>query len=372
MSPAPLTIAVVGGSSEHRGVVRDLFEPPRYQVLEAADGATGFDLIRREQPDCVLLDLGLPGRDGFALLERLRAESATRGIAVVVLAAGDEGPEPVERALRAGAVDYITRPASPEQLAVRVQATLERRRLMRELHDLRGWFTSMLGHDLRSPLTVIMGYVQLLEFASDALAPSHRRYLASIRAACTRMLGQLRDILDVSTLEAGTLTLQRAPVDLAALAAATVGRMRPAADPQSINLHVPAEPAEVTVEADANRLEQVLTNLLGHALRFSPAGGRVAVEVWADAGAAYVAVSDAGPGIPAAEAPGVFELRRSGAAASTRGDASGLGLVLCRYLVEAHGGTIRAEGAPGGGARFVLALPRAGGVSAPTTSAARG
>ena len=368
----PLTIAVVDDSSENRAVVRDLFEPPRYQVLEAADGATGLDLIRREQPDCVLLDLGLPDRDGFEVLERLRSDSATRGIAVVVLAAGDDTTGTIERALRTGAVDYVTTPASSERVAVRVRAALERRRLLRELHDLRGRFTSLLGHDLRSPLTVIMGYVQLLEFGSAALAPPHRRYLASIRGACTRMLGLIRDILDVSTLEAGTLTLQRAPVDLAALAAATVDRMRPAADPQSISVDVRAAPAAVTVEADAGRLEQVLTNLLAHALRFTPAGGRVAVEVWADADAAHVAVSDAGPGIPAAEVPRLFELRKSGAGMSGRGDASGLGLVICRHLVEAHGGTIRAESAPGGGTRFVLALPRAGGVSAAAAPAARG
>lgn len=368
----PLTIAVVDHSSESRAVVRGLFEPPRYQVLEATDGATGFDLIRREQPDCVLLDLGLPGRDGFEVLERLRGDSTTRGIAVVVLASSDDDSGTIERALRAGAEDYIGRPASPERVAVRVQAALERRRLLRQLHDLRSRFASLLGHDLRSPLTVVMGYVQLLEVGSAALAPPHRRYLASIRGACTRMLGLIRDILDVSTLEAGTLTLQRAPVDLAALAAATVDRMRPTADPQSISVRVRAAPAAVVVEADAGRLEQVLTNLLGHALSVTPAGGRVTVEVWGDAEAAHVAVSDAGPAILPAEAPRLFELRESGAGTSARGAASGLGLVICRHLVEAHGGTIHAESAPDGGVRFVLALPRAVGVSAAASPAARG
>jgi signal transduction histidine kinase len=356
----PLTIAIVDDSSESRALIRDLFEPPDYRVLEAVDGAAGLDLIRREQPDCVLLDLALPGLDSFEVLERLRGDSRTREVAVVVLTAGDDSTGTMERALRAGAVDYITTPASPERVAARVRAALERRRLLQELHEMRRRFTSMLGHDLKSPLTVIAGYLQLLELSSAALLPQHRRYLTSIRGACTRMVGLIADILEVSRLEAGPLTLEQGPVDLTALAAAIVERMRPAAAQQSVVLDFRSA-APTTVDADAGRLEQVLTNLLVHALKFTPSGDRIGVEVWADGEEAHVAVSDSGPGIPAAEAPLLFEFSGASAARSVRGTRTGLGLVICRHLVEAHGGRIWIESESDRGARVVFQLALAGG-----------
>jgi signal transduction histidine kinase len=355
----PTTLLVVDDSRERRALIRDLFEPPDYRVLEAVDGTAGLDLIHREQPDCVLLGLDLPDLDSFEVLERLRGDSRTREVAVVVLTAGDDGPGRTARALRAGAVDYITMPASPARVAARVRAAIERHRLLQELHETRRRYTSMLAHDLKSPLTVITGYLQLLELSSAALLPQQRRHLTAIRGACTRMAGLIADLLEVSTLEAGPLTLERGAVDLTSLAAASVEHLRPAAAQQSVLLDFrSAGPA--IVDADAGRLEQVLANLLGHALKFTPGGGRIDVEVWTDGEAAHVAVSNSGPGIPAADAPRPVEPSGASAVEPVAGTGSGLGLVICRHLVEAHGGRIWVESASDRGARVVFRLGLAG------------
>ena len=355
----PFTIVVIDDNEPNRAVIRFLFEPPDYRVLEAADGLTGLELIRVEQPDCVMLDLAMPGLDGYQVLDRLRTEPRTREIPVLVLTASDENTGAMERALKAGAVDYLTKPISPGRVAARVRAAIERRRLIQEVQELRGTFTSMLVHDLRSPLTIITGYLQLLEGAAEALPPKHRRYLGSIRDACTRMIRLISDILDVSKLEEGKLTLDPEPLDLVDLAGEIIERLRPVAVQQSVTIDFRHAETAMMVTADARRLEQVLMNLLSNALKFTPPGGRIDVSLAADGDAARVVVSDSGPGIPADEMPLLFQkFSQASAARTVRSPGSGLGLVICRHLIEAHGGRIWAESEPGRGSRFVFLLPR--------------
>lgn len=354
----PFTIVVVDDNEPNRAVIRFLFEPPDYRVLEAADGLTGLELIRAEQPDCVLLDLAMPGLNGFQVLDRLRAEPRTREIPVLVLTASEESTGAMERALKAGAVDYLTKPISPGRVAARVRGAIERRRLVQEMQELRGTFTSMLVHDLRSPLTIITGYLQLLEGAAEALPPKHRRYLGSIRDACTRMIRLIGDILDVSKLEEGKLTLDPEPLDLVEFTAEIVERLRPVAVQHSVMLDFSHAETALTVTADARRLEQVLMNLLSNALKFTPPGGRIGVSLAMEGESVRVVVSDSGPGIAPDEMALLFEKFSQASTARTVGSpGSGLGLVICRHLIEAHGGRIWAESEPGRGSRFVFLLP---------------
>ena len=356
----PLTIVVVDDNEQNRLVIRYLFEPPDYRVVEAPDGVTGLEVIRAELPDCVLLDLNMPRLDGFEVLEHLRNDPRVREIPVLVLTASAESSGAMERALRAGAVDYLTKPISPGRVAARVRGAIERRRLVLEMQQLRSTFTSMLVHDLRSPLTIITGYLQLLEGSAESLPPKHRRYLGSIREACVRMIALIGDILDVSKLEEGKLTLELEEVDLVEIAGEIVERLRPVALQHSVM--VDFEPAAPTlrVTVDPRRLEQVLMNLLGNALKFTPPGGRIGVTVGRDGDAVQVVVSDSGPGIAPDEMPLLFEkFSQTSAAKFARGPGTGLGLVICRYLVEAHGGRIWAESEPGHGSRFIFRLPAA-------------
>jgi two-component system, sensor histidine kinase len=354
----PLTIVVIDDNEQNRLVIRYLFEPPDYRVVEAPDGVTGLEVVRAEQPDCVLLDLAMPGLTGFEVLEHLRNDPRVREIPVLVLTASEESSGSMERALKAGAVDYLTKPISPGRVAARVRGAIERRRLLLEMQQLRGTFTSMLVHDLRSPLTIITGYLQLLEGSVEALPPKHRRYLTSIREACTRMIRLIGDILDVSKLEEGKLTLEREELDLVEAASEIVERLRPVAVQHSVMLDFePAVPA-LRVSADPRRIEQVLMNLLSNALKFTPPGGRIAVTLTRDGDAVQVVVSDSGPGIPPDEMPLLFEkFSQTSASKMARGPGTGLGLVICRHLVEAHGGRIWAESEPGRGSRFVFRLP---------------
>ena len=354
------TILVVDDREENRLVIRYLFDSPEHRVLEAADGMTALTLARKEHPDCILLDLSMPGLSGFEVLDELARDPRTRETPVIILTATGDSLESMERVLRAGAVDYISKPISPQRVAIRVRGAIERRRLLRQLHDLRASFTSMLVHDLRAPLAVIKGYLELLQRPTlDPITDRQRRYLASMELSADRMLRLIGEILDLSKLEAGKLALERRPLDLAALARDVADSFRPLATEKSITLDVVSPADMARVSADHGRMEQVLMNLLHNALKFTPRGGAIRIEVQELDGEAEVAVVDSGPGIPAEQMYVLFEkFGQASTAKSVGGPSTGLGLVVCRHLVEAHGGRIWAQSEEGHGARFVFRVPR--------------
>ncbi len=353
------SILVIDDREENRVLIRYLFDQPEYRVLEAADGAAGLTLAHAENPDCILLDLTMPGLSGFEVLERLAANPRTREIPVIILTATDERIETMERAFRHGAVDYITKPISPPRVAVRVRGAIERRRLLQEVQDLRASFTSMLVHDLRAPLTVMSAYVDLLEQgAAGPVTAKQQMYLQRLRTSALDMGQLIREILDLSKLEAGKLSMKLTPMDLGAAAADVADRFAPAASQKGIRLRVETPDHPVWVLADSGRMDQVLMNLLSNALKFTPEGGTIDVTLGEVGDLAEIRVIDSGPGIPADEVSLLFEKFGQATAGKKLLAGSGLGLVICRHLVEAHNGRIWVETQAGPGARFVFQLPR--------------
>ena len=360
----PRTILVVDDREENRLLIRELFEPPAYRVLEAREGTEGLRIAEALRPDCILLDLDMPGMDGFQVLARLQEDPRTREIPVVILTALDASLQHMERALSGGAVDYLTKPISPLHVAIRVRGAIERSRLLQEVQELRSAFTSMLVHDLRAPLTVLTTYIDFLRHeTAGPVTDVQQRYLEKMEGSCGRMIGLIEDILDLSRLEAGKLVLQRERLDLAELAADVAERFVPLAAQKGIQLvvrHTDGEPAMVL--GDQTRLEQVLMNLFTNALKFTPPDGSIILDVFRPEKHVEVAIRDTGPGIPRAEQSMLFERVSqppSLASAGARASGSGLGLLICRHLVEGHGGRIWVESQPGEGSCFAFRLPLA-------------
>lgn len=331
-------------------------------MIEAADGPEGLALVETDRPDCILLDLVMPGLSGFEVLERLQTDPRTREIPVIILTATGASLDNMERGLLGGAVDYLTKPISPPQVVVRVRGAIERRRLLQEVQDLRASFTSMLVHDLRSPMTVLVAYTDLIaQGTMGPVTPKQTRCLGKIRQSCNQMLRLIGEILDVSKLDAGRLTLECTTVDVAGLISEMAERFEGSAKQAGVRLEVRGAEQPALVRADPRRLDQVLMNLVGNALKFTPAGGAVTLEVAGEDDAVEVTVSDTGPGIAPKEMPLLFQPFRQASAGRRAGaTGTGLGLVVARHLVEAHGGRIWAESEPGQGARFAFRLPRAG------------
>jgi signal transduction histidine kinase len=239
--------------------------------------------------------------------------------------------------------------ASFNHMADRLQAQVAK---LQELDQFKNDYIHAISHDLRAPLTVIKGYVELLD---DSDGTVQHDYTGHIDRAARRLQAMADDLLDAARLEAGTFALDLEQVDLAELLRPLVDELQPVAADAGIRLAFEAPDAPVLVRIDRERICRVVANLVGNALKFTAAGGSVRVKVGADA---TCAVIDTGEGIAAEDLPRLF-LRFSQLEAGQRKRGStGLGLAICKAIVEAHGGTIGVESEPGKGSTFWFGLNR--------------
>jgi signal transduction histidine kinase len=235
----------------------------------------------------------------------------------------------------------------------------------RKLEEVRRQFVSFITHELRTPLTSIAGFLWLvLRGHAGPLTEAQGHQLEIAHRQVKVLEGLVGSLLDLSAIEAGRLDLDRQPFDLVPLVADTVELLRPQADARKVAVRVAPSDAPVVVDADRGRIGQVLTNLVANAIKYTAPGGPVTVRASSDGREVLVEVADQGGGIPAAELPRLFDpyYRASAVAASSRG--SGLGLTICKGIVDAHGGRIWAESGEGEGSRFLFTIPPPGAVRA--------
>jgi len=254
---------------------------------------------------------------------------------------------------RAGPDELRELQDSFSEMGRRVQSSLKSQR------DL----VANVSHELRTPLTSIAGYAQAILDGAAATPEAVRQAAGVIHQETQRMRRLVEGLLDLARLEAGLAAMVRTRLDLGTLLAGAGDRFAPRARAAGVKLQI-ASPDALSVLGDADRLSQVLDNLLENALRHTPSGGEVHAEAAAQGGWATLRVQDSGPGIPAEALARVFERFFR---ADRMGEGAGLGLAICKEIVEAHRGTISAENALTGGAIFTVCLPIAGGGDQTTT-----
>jgi len=225
---------------------------------------------------------------------------------------------------------------------------------------LRRALMADIAHELRTPLAVIRGQAEALQDGVFELTPENIAPIYDQSILLGRLVDDLRDL---ALAEAGSLPLERAQVALDELASRAVAAFQPQAREKGVALSLQVEPAAPgalpTVDADPQRLAQVLGNLLSNALRYTPSGGSVVVKVTSDPKGVSLAVADTGIGIAPEDLPHVFDRFYRADKARTRADGgTGLGLAVARQLVEAHGGQITVQSEPGHGSTFTVRLPR--------------
>jgi len=301
--------------------------------------------------------------DGFEVKRRLDGQLPELDPAVIFTTARSDVND-VLQGFSQGCVDYIAKPFRHEEVCARVRTHLELRhanRLLVELNRQRQRWLGIVAHDLRGPLNGVVSYTDLM-MAHDREMPSEERRecLELINTTVRQMVTQVNDLLDMTVIAQGRLVLQPAPRALAPLIEDRLKLYRLQAEMKRQRFQ--SELAELPEFAfDANRITQVLDNLIGNAVKFSPSGTTIEVQLRQDGAMARVAVCDRGPGVPDNELAWLFADAMPGSARPTGGEKStGLGLAIARRIMEAHGGTLRASNRPAGGACFELALPLAG------------
>jgi len=240
----------------------------------------------------------------------------------------------------------------------RLVETLERQnRRLKQVQQFRTDLTNMLVHDLRSPLTAIIGYLGLIESQGARGTPERlARYAKAAGESARTLTEMVSALLDIAKLQEGKLILRRTAVAPRALLQAAADLARPVAEQQQKALTVEGVETLPPVWGDAELLTRVLNNLVTNALKYTSPGGHIALSAIETGGEVEFAVSDDGPGIPA-EALGRLFGKFEQVGAPPQGHGSGLGLYFCRMMVEAHGGSIRVESEPGKGSTFRFTIP---------------
>jgi signal transduction histidine kinase len=382
MTKTPLRVLIVDDNPEDCELYRRFLKQEKaheYHIIRASFAKEGLALCRSGRPDCVLVDYRLPDLDGLEFLTTLAGDNGTIPVPAIMLTGyGDETL--VAEAMKAGAADYLPKSAlsskslgraianAVEKFKLRVAVEEQRYILeqtneeLRHKHEEIRSFYYVLSHELKTPLTVIMGYLAIvLDGHAGSLNQEQQECLSIAKDSCDQITLALNDLLDATRLETGKLTIAPHPMAIDEVVAQVVVSMLPAAHGKGIHVQHVIAPDLPDVLIDDKRMIQVLSNLLSNALKFTPEGGDVEVGVTRDPqrlGGVLVAVKDTGCGIEPEQCRYIFDrlYQVRGEDAESNGGL-GLGLYICRELVRLHGGEIWVESTPGQGSTFFFTVP---------------
>ncbi|XQQ06686.1 MAG: hybrid sensor histidine kinase/response regulator [Leptolyngbya sp. IPPAS B-1204] len=365
-------ILAVDDSPDNLFLIQTILDDKGYEITLAENGQSALAQIEKNPPDLILLDVMMPGMDGYEVTRRVRANQARLGFIPILLITAHQQSSVVE-GLDAGADDFIRKPVDMDELLARVRSLLrlkhsidEQQQMSRQRED----FVSRLTHDLRTPLVAADRMLNL--FLQEAFGPVTSEMTEAFEVMIRsnkNLLQMVNTLLEVYRHDAGSKTLTFSPVDLREVVQEVVQELEPLVQAQNLSLQVEVSPVSETsalntvVLGDRLELRRVLTNLVGNAIKFTDTGsitirlfGGTSDEVDGDQSPNWLRleVEDTGSGIPPEDQAGLFERFRQG---DHKRAGSGLGLYLSRRIVEAHRGSIRVQSQVGQGSKFTIRLP---------------
>lgn len=341
----------------------EILSPEGYQIADVNSGAAALDHYAQFEPDVVLLDVELPGPSVFQLCRSLKnSHNSGDGAPIIFITSKRDSEEVVVEGLAAGGVDYLTKPFRKQEILARIRVHLRNRLRLAQLNrddTAKNRLLGMAAHDLRNPLASIRALTDFLEAGTvGPLAPEQRDLLKTIHDASHSMLQLVNELLNVSVLEAGELQVNAEATSLAELVESCVKMSNAVAVQKGSAIVLKPGPLPRRLTIDSSKIGQVLNNLLGNAIKFSPAGSTITVEQEFTTHHCAITIQDQGPGVPEKEQDKLFKDYSRTSVKPTGGETStGLGLSICHKIMLAHGGTIRMENVPGGGAKFRITFP---------------
>jgi len=380
--------------------IKAILQLDGYNVATTTSGVQARKMVREVEYDLVLTDLRLEDGDGLDVLKAVRESYPET---VTIMLTGYASLESAIQALRAGAYDYLVKPSEVEELRATVARGIERRRLgqelrlrvveladlnaslqrrideataelkeryeqLKELDRMKSQFLSIASHELKTPITAMSGFLQVAlrrvrrMGQGEAAAPvaDGLRGITEQLEVVYRQTGKLArlvdELLDVSRIQTGRIEFRYGDVDLSELAREVATRMQLTTTTHEISVR---HNSENVVTADRDHLEQVLNNLVTNAIKYSPSGGAITIDVRPDDGGVRLSVTDQGIGIPEKELDAIFGLfYRSPDRAARDAAGMGLGLYISKEIVVRHGGRIWAESGGGKGSTLNVVIPR--------------
>jgi signal transduction histidine kinase len=375
-------ILVVDDKPDNLRLLMEILSESGYEVRPASDGEFALQSARSSPPDLILLDIKMPDMDGYAVCEQLKADECTRDIPVIFISALNEVVDKV-KGFALGGVDYITKPFQADEVLARVQTHLTLRDLQKSLQEEITWrkhaeeelrelnhqlqeanaskdkFFSIIAHDLRNPFTSLIGLTEAIIEDFDIYGKDKIKVMISqLHTSSKTVYTLLTNLLEWSRLERGLIECVPEDILIADIAEQNIYLLKARIEHKQItprNLI----PKGTRAYADENMVNTIMRNLLSNALKFTESGGTIDVSLpHRNKNVVEIAVSDTGVGISEENMEKLFRIDAKFTTTGTAGEqGTGLGLILCKELVEKNGGTIRVESEVGKGTMFVFTLP---------------
>ena len=379
----PVYFLMVDDREENLVALEALLRREGLVLLRATSGPDALELLLKHEVALALIDVQMPGMDGFELAELMRGTERTRRVPIIFLTAGAADKNRRFRGYEAGAVDFLGKPLEPDVLRSKVvvffelarqrdelkNALAENARLLeesrrhaaalKETDRLKDEFLAMLAHELRNPLSAVSNAIQVWKRSDQ---PVHQEFAKQVIENQMRTFSRLiDDLLDVSRINHGKIRVKRQVVDPGPILRQAATSVSPLVHERKHALEVKLDHGDARVDVDPTRLEQVAVNLLTNAAKYSEDGSRISLTSRARDGVFVVSVKDEGMGIAPDQLPRMFELFAQGDRSIARSEGGlGIGLTLVKSLVELHGGSIVAESEGlGRGSTFTVTLPLA-------------
>ena len=347
-------ILAVDDTPDNLFLVQLALEQEGHNVFPVNDGYTALDKISKSPPALVILDVMMPGIDGYEVTRRIRQNPNLPFIPILLITAHEHSD--VVKGLDVGADEFIRKPVKVDELQARVRSLLR----LKHSIDQRENFVSCLTHDLRTPLVAADRMLVLLkQGVFGEVSESMQSAISTMISSNQNLLQMLNTLLDVYCYDVGQKLLSFIAFNLQELVEEVVQELTPLAREKELDLRVKAR-QDVQVKGDRLELRRVLTNIIGNALKFTDAGF-VEVRISSQANAennaessVTIEIEDTGTGILLEDQQTIFEQFRQG---THKRSGSGLGLYLCRQIIQAHRGTIQVDSKVGKGTVFTICLP---------------
>ncbi len=371
-------ILIVDDEKKNTKLFKAMLKHEDYQIIENFSGEQALKTVDVVNPDLILLDVMMPGIDGFKVCRKLKQAEKTKIIPIVMVTALSEKEHRL-KALEVGADDFLSKPVDTSELLVRVKSLLriktyhdelwasnreiaEQNEKLRELEQTKEGLTHMIVHDLNNPLSSIMGKIELVLLEKQDLSQKHLCSMTACLEYCRDLKNMILSLLEIHKLEEGKLKPDSKMTNITELIKEVMGQSAFKAKQHQVQLSANGSGDLCMVNLDRDLIKRVLTNLLSNAIRHTPAGGSVKLktDLLNTKGSVLLRVIDTGNGLAPEYHRRVFEkfeqirLKREGVTVGS----SGMGLAFCKLAVEAHGGNIWVESeGDGKGAIFQFTLP---------------
>lgn len=375
MKPADSTILIVDDTPANLRLLSHVLSKEGYAYIEASDGEKALKLAEKHHPDLILLDIMMPGMDGFEVVKQLKTEENLAEIPIIFLSSLSETDDKIQ-GFKYGGVDYITKPFQKEETLARIKTHLkirflqkqlnERIRILRDrevelsrLNQKKDDLVRMVSHDIKNPLTGIIGLVKLMRDSDKISAEEQKQMLSVIEDSGTNLLNLVREMLDRETQKTEPQAIEYSECDVNDILERVIAMNKAKSVLKNISLHFSVAPAHLHLNADQNKLEIALNNLVSNALKFTPSEGAVSVEAQAREEDVLFKIIDSGIGIPEKMQPDLFLNPDKASRDGTGGEVgTGLGLDIVQLYVDLHKGKVWVESKLDEGTTFFISIPK--------------